>query len=177
MITKRQRLWSGMLAATAVVGTAMGLVADASADPPPISVEPLTTRTVFTDDVAAKFRVKLDGHETEVRSSQAPLRTVTAKLTVQPGAVFPWHTHPGPVLVSVTDGELVYLPASDCVSRPYPAGTAFVDPGRGIVHTAYNRGAVPTIAIATFFDVGESGPLSITEGITAPDDCSPAVGG
>jgi hypothetical protein len=36
----------------------------------------------------------------------------------------------GPVVVNVVSGELTYVAADDCVEREYPAGTAFVDPGR-----------------------------------------------
>jgi hypothetical protein len=60
--------------------------------------------------------------------------------TVQPGAMFPWHWHPGMVVVNVTSGELGYVSAMDCVERPYAADEAFVDPGHGHIHTAFNRG-------------------------------------
>lgn len=79
-------------------------------------------------------------------------------------------TLPGPVIVDVAQGELVYVNASDCVHRTYPAGTAFIDPGRGSVHTAYNRTGGETILIATLFE-GVGGPLTITDGVT-PGDCA-----
>lgn len=94
-------------------------------------------------------------------------RTVVARITVQPGAQFPWHTHPGPAIVNIARGELVYVPASDCVARPYQAGTAFVDPGHGHVHTAFNRTGGVTVFYATFFEVPAQGPLTITEGVEA----------
>jgi quercetin dioxygenase-like cupin family protein len=82
---------------------------------------------------------------------------------VQPGAQFPWHTHPGPVIVNIVQGELVYVQATDCVERAYPAGTVFVDPGRGNVHSAFNPSdSVPTIFVATFLDFPADGPLSIS---------------
>ena len=73
-----------------------------------------------------------------------------ARFTVQPGAQFPWHTHPGPVIVTVTQGELVYVMAEGCHEAAYAAGTAFVDPGRGMVHSAYNQTDGETVVIATF---------------------------
>ena len=76
-------------------------------------------------------------------------RTVVARITVQPGAQFPWHTQPGAVIVNVAQGELVYVEASDCIERPYPAGTAFLDPGHGHVHTAFNRTGGATVIYAT----------------------------
>lgn len=139
--------------------------------PPPIAVEVLTQRAVFTDDVELQIRNKLDGHATGVSNSHDPSRTVVAKITVQPGAQFPWHTHPGPVLVNVAQGELTYVMAHDCVDRLYSAGTAFVDPGRGMVHTAINRTGGVTVLVATFFEVPPTGPLTIP--VEAPANCTP----
>jgi quercetin dioxygenase-like cupin family protein len=150
-------------------GVAMGT---SLAQEPPIAVELLTGRAVFTDDVDAQIKVKLDGRSTLTRNMDDPGRTVVAKITIQPGAQFPWHTHPGPVVVNVASGELVYVTASDCVHRPYPAGTGFIDPGRGYVHTAYNpSSSQETVLIATFFEATETGPLTITAGVTPPADC------
>lgn len=131
--------------------------------------EPLSVRSAFTDDVSATLKVKLDGRATEVINIGDPTYTQTWKFTVQPGAMFPWHTHPGTVVVNVTSGTLVYVAADDCVERTYPAGTAFVDPGHGHVHTAFNPGSEPTILIATFFGLPASGPIS--EVRPAPADC------
>ncbi len=139
--------------------------------PPAIAVSLLTPRAggVFTDDVALQFRFKLDGNPTRVINTSEPSQTITARITVQPGAQFPWHTHPGPVLVNVTQGELVYVAANDCVHRHYPEGTAFVDPGRGNVHTAYSASEGETILVATFFEVPATGPLTIP--VEAPAGC------
>jgi hypothetical protein len=161
----------GIAAASAA---ALGLVAvgltplRAQAPPPPILVEPLTPRSLFTDDVSGQFRIKLDGHGTTVVNMHDPSLSVVARITVQPGAQFQWHTHSGPVIVNIAEGELVYVEASDCIERPYPVGTAFVDPGRGHVHTAFNRTGGVTVLYATFFEVPAQGPLTITAGVEAP---------
>jgi hypothetical protein len=49
-----------------------------------------------------------------------------------------WHTHPGPGLVTVVRGSLVYEDASDgeCRESFYPAGRGFMDRGFGHVHRA-----------------------------------------
>jgi len=160
----------------AAAGVVLGLVAvgstplRAQAPPPPILVELLTPRSVFTDDVQGQFRIKLAGeHRTTVVNMHDASRTVVARITVQPGAQFPWHTHSGPVVVNIAQGELVYVEASDCIGRPYPAGTAFVDTGHGHVHTAVNRTAGVTVLYATFFEVPLQGPLTITEGVEVPN--------
>lgn len=141
--------------------------------PAPIATEFLSGRAVFTDTVRLKFKIKLDrkrGHHTQNVKVKDPSRTVVARITVQPGAQFPWHTHPGPVVVNVVEGELVYVAADDCRERPYPAGTAFVDPGQGHVHTAFNRTGAATVLVATFFDAPAEGPLLIPA--DAPEDCA-----
>ena len=129
--------------------------------PPPIATEFLTDRAVFTDNVDLKIRTKLDGRATRVVNTKDPSRTVVARFTVQPGAQFPWHTHRGPVVVNVVQGELVYVGAEDCVQRLYPAGTAFVDPGHGHVHSAFNPTDEETVFVATFFGAPAEGPLLI----------------
>ena len=137
-----------------------------SVAPPP---EFLTGRAVFTDDVDLQVKIKLDGKATKVINVKDPSRTVVARFTVQPGAQFPWHTHRGPVIVNVTEGALVYVAADDCVEREYPAGTAFVDPGHGHVHSAFNPTGAVTVFVATFFEAPAEGPLLIPA--EAPADC------
>jgi quercetin dioxygenase-like cupin family protein len=175
VLESRSNIIKRVLAAAAAVailaaGAAVGS-AEAQTPPPPIAVEVLTQRAVFTDDVKLQIRNKMNGHGTQVSNSHHPSRTVVAKITVQPGAQFPWHTHPGPVIVNIAEGELTYVMAHDCVDRPYATGTAFVDPGRGMVHTAVNRTGEVTVLLATFFEVPETGPLTIP--VEGPSDCSP----
>ena len=126
---------------------------------PPIAVELLTGRHEFTDDIAAQIRLKPEGRSRHVVNFD-PSKMVVAKITVQPGARFPWHTHPGPVLVAVTQGDLVYTYGDDCVERTYPAGTALVDPGNN-VHYAFNPTGGETVLIATFLGVPAEGLLTI----------------
>jgi quercetin dioxygenase-like cupin family protein len=129
--------------------------------PAPITVEPLTPRAAFTEQTAMQFRLKLDGRSTDVIKTSNPSHVVTTKITVQPGAQFPWHTHHGPVLVTVLDGEMTYVLSSDCVGHRHPAGTAFVDQGHE-VHTAYNGTKGVTVLFATFLEVPSgTAPLSI----------------
>jgi quercetin dioxygenase-like cupin family protein len=128
--------------------------------PPPILIEPLTLRHEFTDDVAAQIRLKPEGRPRTVVNLHDASKIAVLRFTVQPGVRFPWHTHPGLVLVTVTQGELVYVYADDCVRRPYPADTAFVDPGNN-VHFAFNPSAGETILVATFLGIPATGPLTI----------------
>jgi quercetin dioxygenase-like cupin family protein len=157
------------LIGAAVVG--VGVLPSVAQSPPTFTPEPQTQRALFTDDVDLKLKVKLDGEERVVVNAKDPSRTAVVKFTVDPGAQFPWHTHPGPVIVNITQGELVYVGADDCVERSYPAGTAFVDPGHGHVHTAFNPSTTtPTVFYATFFEAPPP-PTSLLIAAPEPEDC------
>jgi quercetin dioxygenase-like cupin family protein len=162
-------LAAAALIAVLLIG-ANALPSAAQEPPPPIGVEPLTGRAVFTDNVDLKIKDKLDDKATEVANVKDPSRTVTARITVQPDAEFGWHTHHGPVVVNVVEGELTYVGADDCVERDYPAGTAFIDAGGDHVHNAVNPTDGPTVLVATFFGAPPApGPLVIPA--KAPEDC------
>jgi quercetin dioxygenase-like cupin family protein len=146
----------------AVLAVTLNVGPSAAQDPPPpIATEFLTGRAVFTDTVRLRFKIKFEGLRQQVVNLKKPSRTVVARFTVQPGAQFPWHTHRGPVVVNVVSGELTYVAADDCVERGYAAGTAFVDPGRGHVHSAFNDTDEVTVFVATFFKAPAVGPLLI----------------
>jgi len=154
-----------MLAACAAVG----VVSSSAADPPaPIAAEALTLRSVFTDDINMKLRLKEDQGKTTVVEVDDPSRTVVVRYTVQPGAQFPWHSHAGPVFVNLISGELTYIEADSCEETRYTTGQAFVDPGQGHVHSAINRGTTPTVFVATFYAAPAEGSLLIP---AEPGDC------
>lgn len=181
MSRKRVALLSFALVAGGVV--AAGVVPSvAQQPPPPIAAEPLSGRAVFPDDVDMKIEIEpADGHEDDdgerdrgdgdvVVKVDDPTHTVVVRFTVQPDAQFPWHSHAGPVVVNVVEGELVYVPADDCTQHSYPAGTAFVDPGHGHVHSAFNPTSGETVLVATFFEAPATGDLLIPA--EAPEDCA-----
>lgn len=159
----------GALIATGLI--VAGIAPSAAQEPPPpIAAEFLSGRAMFTDDVDLLIKNKKGGTRTEVVKSEDPSRTVVARFTVQPGARFPWHSHAGPVVVNMVQGTLVYIEADGCVERAYPAGTAFVDPGHGHVHSAFNPGAGAVVFIATFFEAPAEGPLLIPA--ETPEACT-----
>src|SRR5918995_1857952 len=160
MSRKRGAALAAALIAVLLIGVNV-LPSAAQQPPPPIATEFLTARAVFTDDVDLQVKVKLDGKATRVVNVKDPSRTVTARFTVQPGAQFPWHTHAGPVVVNIVTGALTYQPAETCEMHTYTAGQAFVDPGQGHVHTAWNPTNAPMVFVATFFDSPAEGSLLI----------------
>ena len=159
----KSRRISLLLAAAvgAVLVTGIYVLPSAADDPPPpIASEALTARSVFVDQIDLKVKIKHHG-ATRVINVDDPSRTVAVRYTVQPGAQFPWHSHTGPVVVNIISGALTYLPADGCAEHTYTAGQAFVDPGQGHVHTAYNHGSEPLRFIATFFAAPPTGSLLI----------------
>ena len=80
--------------------------------------------------------------------------------TVVPGGHFGWHSHPGPVFVTITAGTLTLVHA-DGTSVDYPAGTGFVESGRH-VHTAGNAGDVD-VQIVAFFLAPKGAAIRIDE--------------
>lgn len=156
---RRRTAGAATLALAASAGLAALGTSGASADDPGASaVRPgpqiftLAGRADFPDDIEVKIKRSLDGGLTEVLNLKDPGDVIVAQVVLEPGAGFQWHTHPGPVVVSVASGELTYQQSTDCVERFYGTNQAFVDPGN-IVHTAWNDGDVATVLYATFYDV------------------------
>jgi len=159
--SKRAMLLGTVLLMLAAASAVYVIPSAAQDPPPPIAAEPLTLRAVFPDEIDMKFKLKLHDGGAIVVNVDDPSRTVDVRYTVQPGAQFPWHSHRGPVIVNIISGALTYVPAGSCHERTFTMGQAFVDPGHGHVHTAYNPGTEPTVFIATFLEAPEAGPLLI----------------
>lgn len=131
-------------------------------------VEPLG-RGEFIDDVSGQIKTKVNGSESLVSNFKDPSDAVFAKITIPPGAAAPWHTHTGPaLLLNVGPGTLTSTITSECLTNEYAPGTAFVDPGQGIAHTAVNESGGEVVLYVIFLEV-EGGPVIPPE--SAPD-CS-----
>ena len=161
-------LIGGTVAVMLAAASAVFVVPSAAVDPPlPIVAETLTLRSVFPDEITMKLKLKDHKGGPTVVKVHDPSRTVDVRYTVQPGARFPWHTHYGPVVVNIISGSLTYVvgmrhgPTTMCEEKPYTAGQAFVDPGHGHVHSAYNPGTGPTVFVATLLEAPETGPFLI----------------
>lgn len=126
-----------------------------------LTIEPLSPRSANSGNVSVQIRQELDGLPAQDVNFDDASNIVVVEFSIQPGAVFPWHTHPGTVLINVTKGDLVFMFAEDCVAREYGPGMALVDPGH-TVHTAFNlaRDQV-AVVMATLLGVPDEGPLMI----------------
>ena len=158
------------LAALAVAVTAAGMLPAGAAEgrpDPPAPAEPITERAEFTDDVAVQIRNKFDGRGNDVINLRDASHAVVAEFTLGPAEKFPWHTHPGPVIINIAEGDddaFVYTLADDCVERVYSAGEALIDAGGDNVHTARNDGDEPIKVIATILAAPGEDPLTLPVG-------------
>jgi quercetin dioxygenase-like cupin family protein len=126
-----------------------------------LMAEPLSPRGTFSGNVSVQIRQDLDGLPAQVVDLDDASNIVVVEFTIQPGAVFPWHTHPGTVLINIKQGDLVFMFAEDCVAREYEQGMALVDPGH-TVHTAFNLARdQAAVVMATLLGVPDEGPLMI----------------
>jgi quercetin dioxygenase-like cupin family protein len=161
----------------AAVGLGMiGVASTALAQPEPIAVQPLTERHAFTDNVAAEITLTPEGREQHVVEIDDASNIGVFEITVQPGAMFPWHTHPGLAVGTITQGEFVYIYADDCIERTYPTGTAFVDPGFDNVHMAFNPSEEQeVVVVAVYIGAPDEGPLTLpvdeSEGAELDERC------
>lgn len=64
-----------------------------------------------------------------------------------PGSVFPLHSHGGPVVAMVIEGEITLI--QNGVSKVYKAGDSFNEP-LGQIHEARNAGKVKAAVVATY---------------------------
>ena len=157
------RFGLGLLAVTVIaLGIGAGMVV--AAQPPRPVGTMLATGTLSTPVHAVFVAAGVMGTVARV-ADVSEVRVFTFELA--PGGAFPWHQHPGPVWVVVTQGTLTYYDAA-CHPHPYPAGSAFFDPGN-LTHTARNEGAEPLEVLATFMFPAGAGAASVPQ--PAPEGC------
>ncbi len=82
---------------------------------------------------------------------QAGTDIAMAQITVNPGGVSGWHSHPGGAIVVVKEGTLTVYESigSQCQVATYSAGQAFIERS-GEVDQVVNTGSVPYVLYVTF---------------------------
>lgn len=168
----RRTVLKATAVAVGVLGTSVPVSAAGPEDEPGVEVdspegfdvEVLARHATFPDEVAARFRIKY-AESDNVINSNLPVdasSVIVAKVTWQPEGTSGWHTHPGPVIVSIVEGELELINELDRVVRTYTAGEAFIDPGQGNVHIASNPSETDiAVAYATFLGVPDGAPATV----------------
>jgi mannose-6-phosphate isomerase-like protein (cupin superfamily) len=84
-------------------------------------------------------------------SAAAPCDLAFQQLTIAPGGHTGWHTHPGPTMVSVAQGDgTLYHGMAGCPAHKYGTGTSFFQPSTE-VHNFRNEGSAPLVVYAVYY--------------------------
>jgi quercetin dioxygenase-like cupin family protein len=136
----KRRIYFTTVSAAMVLLVLAGLAAVALASSP-IGVTP-TLLARGTYDV---FRVSSDGKGPVDFKAKAkePIDIVVRRHDYLPGSTTGWHSHPGPVFVTVTQGQVTFYEYDDptCAPHVVSAGQGYVDSGRG--HIGRNETGQP----------------------------------
>jgi hypothetical protein len=75
--------------------------------------------------------------------AKSPIDVVVRRHDYAVGSTTGWHSHPGPVFITVTQGQLTYYEYDDpaCTPHVVSMGQGFVDDGRG--HIVRNESGQP----------------------------------
>jgi len=108
----------------------------------------------------AEIEIKASGQVARLET-EGDARLVSQDITIQPGGHTGWHSHPGPVFVTIAAGTLTLFDAAEPCSRlVYASGTSFVDPGGGHVHIARNLGDT-AVSLKVLYMVPAGVPIRI----------------
>jgi Cupin domain len=137
---KRRMYFLAPAAAVVALLSLAAFVAVTNASPP-FGVTP----TLLARGTYDAFDVKSDrnGPVRFKARAKAPLDVVVRRHDYAPGSTTGWHSHPGPVFITVTQGQLTYYDYDDpnCTPNVVSAGHGFVDDGRG--HIVRNETGQP----------------------------------
>jgi mannose-6-phosphate isomerase-like protein (cupin superfamily) len=98
-----------------------------------------------------------------VVQARPALDVAVQTITFQPGGQSGWHSHPGPVFISVVSGEMTFYMGDDPECKPTVrrAGEGFLDTGDH-THIARNESGQPATNVVTYF-VPPGAPLRIDQ--------------
>jgi hypothetical protein len=108
------------------------------------------TPTVLARGMYEPFKVKTDPSSPVDFDARAKshVDVVVRQHAYVAGGSTGWHSHPGPVFITVTQGQLTFYEVDDptCTPRFVHAGEGYVDDGHG--HIARNESGVPATDIS-----------------------------
>ena len=118
-----------------------------------------TVTPIMSAEVADRIRITQAEHKS----------TVVADFTFEPGGTTGWHSHPGPTMVLVKEGEFTLYrdKHGKCRTKTYGPGEGFVERPSS-VHIGVNEGATPVRLVAVFFRIAD-------DGVTRIDKADPGV--
>lgn len=141
------RLWKGTLIAGVVAAAiSAGLV---WATPGSETTSVLIGRATFEEAFKVK-RAGADDWEVEVEAKPA-LDIAVQRIVFQPGGQSGWHSHPGPVFISVVEGTMTFYESDDpdCDPVVRHAGEGYLDVGDH-AHIARNETSEPATNVVTY---------------------------
>lgn len=101
--------------------------------------------TLLARGLYEPFKVRTDPHSPVDFDARAKSHVdiVVRQHDYLPGGSTGWHVHPGPVFITVTEGQLAFYEADDptCTPKFVSKGEGYVDDGHG--HLARNESGVP----------------------------------
>ena len=111
------------------------------------------TPTVLARGTYDSFKVKSDPKspvDLQVKA-KSPMDIVVRRHDYVVGANTGWHHHPGPIFITVTQGQLTYYEYDDptCTPHVVAAGHGFVDTGAG--HMVRNESGQPAQDVSVIF--------------------------
>ncbi len=104
------------------------------------------------------FNLQSDPRAMEL-SAQAkrPVDIVVRTHDYAPGSSTGWHSHPGPVFITITEGQVTFYERDDptCTPKVVSKGQGYVDTGKG--HIGRNESGAPAKDVTVIFaPVGQS---------------------
>ncbi len=113
-----------------------------------------TVTPIVSAEVADHIRITQGEHKS----------TVVAELTFEPGGTTGWHSHPGPTMVLVKEGEftLYRVKHGTCRAKTYGPGEAFVERPSS-VHMGVNEGDEPVTNVVVNFRIADDGVTRIDQ--------------
>ncbi len=136
---RRPSVLLALAAALALLPLATG-VAIVMASPPAGVTPTLLARGTYD-----QFKVRSSPHGPDDFKAEAKAATdiVVRRHDYVPGSTTGWHRHPGPVFITVTQGQVTFYEYDDptCTPHVVRAGEGYVDTGRG--HIGRNETGQP----------------------------------
>jgi quercetin dioxygenase-like cupin family protein len=111
------------------------------------------TGTLLARGTYDGFNIRSDPHGAidDFRAhSVSPIDIVVQKHDYAPGGSTGWHQHPGPIFITVTQGQLTFYERDDptCAPHVYSAGQGFVDTGDGHIGRNETNTTAQDVAVA-----------------------------
>jgi hypothetical protein len=146
-VMSKARLWKGILIGAAVAAAiSVSLV---WATPGSGTTSTLIGRATFDDPINVR-RFGEDHWKVSVQAKPS-LDVAVQTIVFQPGGQSGWHSHPGPVFISVVSGTMTFYESDDPDCNPIVrhAGEGYLDVGDH-AHIARNETSDPATNVVTY---------------------------